>query len=45
MFLDAGIVVEKGTARTIFSMPEHERTRRFIASLTQEPVEDEGSGI
>ncbi|MGO4833402.1 amino acid ABC transporter ATP-binding protein [Rhizobiaceae sp. 2RAB30] len=34
VFLDAGVVVEKAPAAKIFSAPERERTRRFIASLT-----------
>ena len=39
IFLDAGVVVEKGPARAIFSNPERERTKRFIATLMQKPVE------
>ena len=35
IFLDAGVVVEKGSARAIFSNPERERTKRFIATLMQ----------
>lgn len=34
VFLDGGSVVEKASAERIFSVPERERTRRFIASLT-----------
>ena len=45
IFLDAGVVVEKGPARDIFSRPERARTKRFIATLTQKPAEQEGSGI
>ena len=45
VFLDAGIVVEKGPAQAMFSNPARERTRRFIASLTHKPAEGEGSGI
>ncbi len=45
IFLDAGVVVEKGPARDLFSSPERQRTKRFIATLTQKPVEQEGSGI
>ena len=45
VLLDAGVVVEKGAARTIFSRPERERTRRFVATLTQQPIEQQGSGI
>ncbi|MGI6851884.1 amino acid ABC transporter ATP-binding protein [Mesorhizobium sp. 1B3] len=39
VFLDAGAVVEKAPAARIFSSPERERTRRFIASLTHREVE------
>ena len=35
IFLDAGVVVEKGSARALFSNPERERTKRFIATLMQ----------
>ena len=45
VFLDAGVVVEKGLARDIFTNPERQRTKRFIATLTQKPAEQEGSGI
>jgi cystine transport system ATP-binding protein len=45
VFLEAGIVVEKGRARDLFSRPERERTRRFIATLTQKPAEEHGGGI
>ena len=45
VFLDAGIVVEKGPASEMFSKPARERTRRFIASITHRPAEAEGSGI
>jgi cystine transport system ATP-binding protein len=36
VFLDGGVVVEKGPAKQVFSNPEHERTKRFIATLSQE---------
>jgi len=45
IFLEAGVVVEKGRARDIFSRPERERTKRFIATLTHVPTEQAGSGI
>ncbi len=35
VFLEAGSVVEKGPAAQLFGNPERERTRRFIATLTQ----------
>lgn len=43
VFLDAGSVVEKGPAAVLFSNPERQRTRRFIATLKQE-AEKEGGG-
>ena len=45
IFLEAGVVVEKGPARDIFSKPQRERTKRFIATLTQVAAEQAGSGI
>jgi len=45
VFLDAGVVVEKGPSRTLFGDPQRERTRRFIATLLQKTGEQEGSGI
>jgi cystine transport system ATP-binding protein len=33
VFLEAGSVVETGTARAIFGAPEQERTKRFISTL------------
>ncbi|TIU22444.1 MAG: amino acid ABC transporter ATP-binding protein, partial [Mesorhizobium sp.] len=43
VFLDAGAIVEKGPAAVLFSNPERQRTRRFIATLKQE-AEKEGGG-
>ena len=43
VFLDAGVIVEKGPAALLFGNPEHQRTRRFIATLKQE-AEREGGG-
>lgn len=34
VFLEAGRVVESGTASDIFQQPREERTRRFVASIT-----------
>ncbi len=34
-FLDAGVIVETGTAQQIFADPQRERTRRFVATLLQ----------
>ncbi|WP_157014405.1 amino acid ABC transporter ATP-binding protein [Mesorhizobium xinjiangense] len=45
VFLENGAIVERGPARTLFSKPQRERTKRFIVSLTQQPVESGGSGI
>ncbi|HEY6631665.1 MAG TPA: amino acid ABC transporter ATP-binding protein [Rhizobiaceae bacterium] len=43
IFLEAGVVVEKGPE--LFSRPQRERTKRFIATLTHTPAEQAGSGI
>ncbi len=43
IFLEAGVVVEKGP--DLFSRPVRERTKRFVATLTQTPTEQAGSGI
>jgi cystine transport system ATP-binding protein len=43
IFLEAGVVVEQGS--DLFSMPQRERTKRFIATLTNAPAEQAGSGI
>ncbi|WP_337267845.1 amino acid ABC transporter ATP-binding protein [Oryzifoliimicrobium ureilyticus] len=34
VFLEAGVVVEAGTAREIFDNPAQERTKRFVATVT-----------
>ena len=34
VFLEAGQVVETGSADAIFHRPEHERTRRFVSSIS-----------
>ncbi|MCF3641328.1 amino acid ABC transporter ATP-binding protein [Rhizobium sp. TRM95111] len=34
IFLDGGVIVESGPPRALFSAPERERTRKFIASLS-----------
>ena len=39
VFLDAGVVVEKGPAAVLFSNPAQQRTKRFIATLKQEAGE------
>jgi cystine transport system ATP-binding protein len=39
IFLDAGVVVEKGPAGVLFGTPTHQRTKRFIATLKQEAGE------
>jgi cystine transport system ATP-binding protein len=45
VLLDAGVVVEQGKARDIFTSPQRQRTQRFVATLTQQRVEQQGSGI
>ncbi|QPC90428.1 amino acid ABC transporter ATP-binding protein [Mesorhizobium sp. INR15] len=42
VFLDAGVVVEKGPAAVLFGNPEQQRTKRFIATLKQEAGEEAG---
>ena len=34
VFLEAGRVVETGSPETIFAAPEHDRTRRFVSSIS-----------
>ena len=36
VFLEAGVVVEKGPVEAVFGNPQRERTKRFIATLRQE---------
>ncbi|MER8371227.1 amino acid ABC transporter ATP-binding protein [Mesorhizobium sp. M1406] len=42
VFLDAGVIVEKGPAEVLFGNPEHQRTKRFIATLKQEAMKEAG---
>lgn len=44
VFLDAGAIVEKGPAAVLFSNPERQRTKRFIATLKQEAEKEGGGG-
>ena len=37
VFLEAGLIVEKGPSRELFSAPQRQRTQRFIATLLQKP--------
>ncbi len=41
--IDAGAVVESGPARQIFEAPQHERTQRFIATLTASGIPSQKS--
>ncbi|TGQ67603.1 amino acid ABC transporter ATP-binding protein [Mesorhizobium sp. M00.F.Ca.ET.186.01.1.1] len=43
VFLDAGVVVEKGPSATLFANPERERTKRFIATLKHEAEREGGA--
>jgi len=36
VFLDAGVIVEKGPSAEVFGNPVHQRTKRFIATLRHE---------
>ncbi|CAI2932644.1 amino acid ABC transporter ATP-binding protein [Aminobacter niigataensis] len=42
VFLEAGTVVEKGPASEVFGNPTHQRTKRFIATITHQ--HDHGKG-
>lgn len=33
VFLEAGVVVETGTAQDVFTRPQRERTKRFVATI------------
>lgn len=35
VFMDGGLIVEQGPARTLFSSPQEERTRRFLRKLLE----------
>jgi polar amino acid transport system ATP-binding protein len=34
-FLDEGVILEEGPPESIFTAPEHERTRRFLQSIIE----------
>jgi polar amino acid transport system ATP-binding protein len=34
-FLDAGVVLERGTAEQVFADPQQERTRRFLRRIVK----------
>ena len=36
MFMDGGLIVERGPARQVIETPQEERTRQFLAGYTQE---------
>ncbi len=36
LFVDDGVIIERGTAQEIFRQPKEDRTRRFVNTLTQE---------
>ncbi|MBD2844263.1 amino acid ABC transporter ATP-binding protein [Paenibacillus sp. IB182496] len=38
LFMDEGVVVERGTPREMFSDPKEERTRRFLKRIAPEPI-------
>ena len=44
VFLEAGSIVEQGPATEVFGSPKHERTRRFIASITHQHGKGGGEG-
>lgn len=43
LFMDGGVVVERGAPGAIFTNPTHERTRRFLDRILR-PLEDGGEG-
>ncbi|MBM7831880.1 cystine transport system ATP-binding protein [Agromyces cerinus] len=43
LFMDGGVVVERGAPEAIFTNPTHERTRRFLDRILR-PLEDGGEG-
>ncbi len=46
LFIDNGVIVERGTAQAIFRSPKEERTRRFVNTLTHEGQGfSQGAGI
>lgn len=46
LFIDNGVIIERGSAQQIFRAPEEERTRRFVTTLTQEGIGfSQGEGI
>jgi cystine transport system ATP-binding protein len=45
VFLEAGKVVEQGAADRVFGAPEHERTRRFVSSISAAVQSGYGEGI
>lgn len=46
LFIDHGSIVERGSAKKIFTAPSEERTRRFINTLTHEGLGyTQGAGI
>ncbi|AZO45851.1 MULTISPECIES: amino acid ABC transporter ATP-binding protein [unclassified Mesorhizobium] len=45
VFLDAGVIVEKGPAAVLFNNPEQQRTKRFIATLKQEAMREGGGEV
>lgn len=44
IFIDGGVIVERGTARKIFYQPQEERTKRFVTTLTHDNFM-QGDGI
>jgi ABC-type polar amino acid transport system ATPase subunit len=39
VFMDGGVIVEQGPPDEVLDRPQHERTRRFLRTVTQ--MEDE----
>lgn len=46
LFIDNGVIVERGSAEAIFRSPQQERTRKFVTTLTHETSGfSQGAGI
>lgn len=46
LFIDNGVIIERGTADAIFRSPKEERTKRFVTTLTHEGLGfSQGAGI
>jgi len=42
VFMDGGVIVEKGNPDQVLGHPSHKRTRQFLARITGATGDDEG---